>query len=79
MEKKNKSPKWGISFALGKMTTRIRIGRPRLPKAQRRSRKVFFRVTPAEYKDLVAAARRAGMPVSEFVSKIVNETTRKDG
>ena len=55
------------------------VGRPPMPKAQRRSRKVFFRVTAAEYKALVAAAKQAGKPVSEFVSQIVNETAGKDG
>ena len=50
-----------------------------MPESQRRSRKVFFRVTPAEWKDLVAAANRAGKAVSEFVSQIVNETTGKGG
>jgi hypothetical protein len=54
-----------------------KMGRPPLPKSERRSRKVFFRVTTSEYKDLIAAAKQAGLPVSEFVSKIVNETTRK--
>jgi predicted HicB family RNase H-like nuclease len=55
------------------------VGRPGLPKAQCRSRKVFFRLTPAEYKDLVAAAKRAGQPVSVFVSRVINDTTRKSG
>lgn len=68
-----------IVVGMEKKTTTRRVGRPSLPKAQRRSRKVFFRMAPPEYRDLVTAAKKAGMPVSEFVSKIVNETTRKSG
>jgi uncharacterized protein (DUF1778 family) len=52
-------------------------GRRPLPKAQRRSRKVFFRVTPTEYKALVAAAKRAGRRVSKFVSEIVRAAIGK--
>jgi predicted HicB family RNase H-like nuclease len=61
------------------MEKKKKVGRPRLLRAKRRSRKVFFRVTEAEYKALVATASRAGKPVSEFVSEIVNQTTRKSG
>ena len=48
-----------------------------MPKPRRRSCKVFFRVTATEYKNLFAAAKQAGKPVSEFVSGIVNETIGK--
>lgn len=59
------------------MEKKKRMGRPPLPKNQRRSRKVFFRVTPAIYKALVQVARQAGKPVSEFVSDLVKETVEK--
>jgi len=64
---------------MAKKKTSKRVGRPALPKAQRRSRKVFFLMTPAEYKNLATAAKRAGRTVSGYVSGIVNETIRKSG
>jgi len=68
-----------MKYMMVGMEKRKKIGRPPMPKSQRRSRKVFFRVTAAEYRDLVAAAKQAGKPVSEFVSQIVNETAKKGG
>jgi len=59
------------------MQKRKRMGRPPLPKDHRRSRKVFFRVTPAIYKALAKVAGQAGKPVSEFMSDLVKETVEK--
>jgi predicted HicB family RNase H-like nuclease len=50
------------------MLRKKRMGRPPLPKAERRSVKVSFRVTATLHKAVVEAAKREGKSVGKFIT-----------
>lgn len=39
------------------------MGRPRIQETQRKTQQIIFRVTPSEFDDLAATAKRAGLSV----------------
>jgi len=47
----------------------MRRGRPRKPPSQRRSRLLHHRLTLEEYRKVSAAAKRAGLSLSEYARK----------
>ena len=53
------------------MTAKKRMGRPPLPKKERKATHVSVRVTLAEYRTLERAAKLADVPVSDWVRGIV--------
>lgn len=44
------------------------MGRPPIPKAQRKCVRLSFRLTPASHKAIVQAAKQRGKSVGEFIS-----------
>jgi len=44
-----------------------------MPKAQRKSVKVFFRATPAFHKALLDAAQRQGKPLATYINDTLAE------
>jgi len=50
------------------MKRKKRMGRPPLPKAERRSVKVSFRATAALHKAVVEAAEREGKSVGKYIT-----------
>ncbi|MBN1359727.1 MAG: toxin-antitoxin system HicB family antitoxin [Sedimentisphaerales bacterium] len=54
------------------------MGRPPLPKSQLRSVKVFFRVTPALHKALVAAAKRQDKPLGKYINDTLEQAVKGD-
>lgn len=51
----------------------VRTGRPPKPAAERRDVVLRHRLTKAEYRKLCAAAKKAGLSVSEYVRKLFSE------
>lgn len=51
----------------------VRTGRPPIPAAERKDVVLRHRLTKAEYRKLSAAAKRAGLSVSEYARKILSE------
>jgi hypothetical protein len=43
------------------------MGRPPKPKAEKKSIMLHFRLTKAEYRSLCEAAKRNGVPLSQFI------------
>jgi predicted HicB family RNase H-like nuclease len=60
------------------MEKRKRMGRPPLPKAERKSVRLSFRVTAAMYKAVAEAAKQEGKSVGRFVNETL-ETRLKGG
>ena len=53
------------------MKRKKRMGRPPLPKAERRSVKISFRVTVTLHKAVVEAAEREGKSVGTYIADIL--------
>ncbi len=51
------------------------MGRPPLPKAERRSVKVSFRVTAELHKVIAEAARREGKSVGKYITEALESRT----
>jgi hypothetical protein len=51
----------------------VRTGRPPKPAAERKDVVLRHRLTKAEYRKLRAAAKRAGLSISEYARKILSE------
>lgn len=49
------------------------MGRPPIPKAKRKTEKIFFRATPAFQKALMDAARREGKDLTSFIRDTLDE------
>ena len=49
------------------------MGRPPIPKTQRKSEKVFFRATPAFRRALTDAAKREGKDLTTFIRDTLHE------
>ena len=50
-----------------------KMGRPRKPKAERKDVTLRHRLTKEEYRKLCEAAKRAGLSISEYARKILQE------
>jgi len=50
-----------------------KMGRPPIPKTQRKSEKVFFRATPAFRRALTDAAKREGKDLTTFIRDTLHE------
>lgn len=53
-----------------------RMGRPPLPKGQRKSVQLVFRVDPALHKRILKAAKREGKPLAAWVRATLTESVR---
>jgi len=52
------------------------MGRPPIPKSQRKSVRLSFRLTPKLYRQASAAAGREGKWLSEFIHDLVAEAVK---
>jgi predicted HicB family RNase H-like nuclease len=57
---------------------RSRMGRPPLPKAQCKSIRIAFRVTPGLNRALVRAAKREGKPLGRYISEALQAMLEGD-
>jgi predicted HicB family RNase H-like nuclease len=58
------------------MKRKKRMGRPPLPKAQRRSVKVSFRATAALHSAVVEAAKREGKSVGKYITDALAQAVK---